>query len=102
MTITGLASEGGKFRLKVRGSITGEDGEGESGKRFVSTSGRVVLDPDDFSLGKVPEWLRKYGGTDVELRWKVEPFFADDFTVPANIENAHNCSVQALECLRTC
>ena len=82
MTITGLAAMNGQYRFKVTGSITGEDGEGEAGKHFVSKSGRVVLDPDDFWLGTVPQWAKDHDGTAIELRWKAEPFFADEFLVP--------------------
>ena len=34
----------------MRGSATGEDGEGYSTNRFVSHSGRVVIEPDDWNL----------------------------------------------------
>jgi hypothetical protein len=34
----------------LRGSITGEDGDGSSTNRFVSKSGRVVIEPDDWNL----------------------------------------------------
>jgi len=32
------------------GSVTGQDGEGYSTNRFVSSSGRIVLDPDDWNV----------------------------------------------------
>ncbi len=45
-TIT--VTEGGpeQFRFRVRGSVTGPDGEGLSTERFVSDSGRVVIEPE--------------------------------------------------------
>jgi hypothetical protein len=45
------ASADGKVcHFSVRGSVTGEDGEGWSTNRFVSKSGRIVIEPDDWNL----------------------------------------------------
>jgi hypothetical protein len=45
------ASNDGKFcHFTLRGSVTGEDGEGYSTNHFVSKSGRVVIEPDDWNL----------------------------------------------------
>ena len=45
------ASVDGKVcHFTLRGSVTGEDGEGYSTNRFVSHSGRVVLEPDDWNI----------------------------------------------------
>ena len=35
---------------RLRGSVTGDDGEGYSTNRFVSRSGRVVIEPEDWNL----------------------------------------------------
>ena len=83
MTITDIADEGKRFRFKVKGSVTGDDGEGESGKSFVSKSGRVAIGPDDFLMRTAAVWSRDRNGQAVELQWKVVPLFADAFVVPA-------------------
>lgn len=45
------ASADGKLsHFALRGSATGQDGEGYSTNRFVSRSGRVVLEPDDWNI----------------------------------------------------
>ena len=45
------ASPDGKLsHFTLRGSVTGEDGEGYSTNRFTSRSGRIVIDPDDWNL----------------------------------------------------
>jgi hypothetical protein len=45
------ASPDGKLcHFTLRGSVTGEDGEGSSTNRFVSKSGRIVIEPDDWNL----------------------------------------------------
>jgi hypothetical protein len=38
----------GKFRFSVRGSTTGDDGEGGSGELFTSKSGRIIISPIDW------------------------------------------------------
>lgn len=51
LTFTDWDAERAVARFTVRGSVTGEDGEGSSDAPFVSKSGRVVIEPDDW-------WLR--------------------------------------------
>jgi hypothetical protein len=42
--------DGEDCSFALRGSVTGEDGEGTSTNRFASKSGRVVIAPDDWNL----------------------------------------------------
>jgi hypothetical protein len=68
------------IQFELNGSKTGKDGAGEVGKRFVSNSGRVVLEPEDWNLDysiKVHGPKLKEG---FEIKWQVVPFFADEFT----------------------
>ncbi len=45
------ASQDGKVcHFTLRGSVAGEDGEGSSTNRFVSKSGRVVIEPEDWNI----------------------------------------------------
>jgi hypothetical protein len=45
------ASPDGKLcHFTLRGSVTGEDGEGYSTNRFASRSGRIVIEPDDWNV----------------------------------------------------
>ncbi len=46
---------GTEFQFKVNGSITGFDGAKSSKEKFVSRSGRIVLEPEDYDV------LRSYG-----------------------------------------
>ena len=50
LTIHQASADGKTCHFGVRGSATGEDGEGYSTNRFVSHSGRVVIEPDDWNL----------------------------------------------------
>ncbi len=70
-------------RFRAIGSVTGDDGEGEVGKRFVSKSGRVVLDPDAFHLAFALQLSRNQMVDEIVASWRVVPYFADEFLVPA-------------------
>jgi hypothetical protein len=72
------------FTFTLTGSKTGPDGAGRSDARFVSKSGRVVIETNDwnvaYALGlagikPIPERL--------DVKWTVEPRFVDEFTPPA-------------------
>jgi hypothetical protein len=67
------------FTYAVIGSKTGPDGEGSSGAKFTSSSGRVVIDPKDFFF----ENSRKSFVPGFEIKWTCRPLFADPFVVPA-------------------
>lgn len=85
LRFTGPGPDRKGLTFKLTGSVTGDDGEGETGKRFVSKSGRVVIDPDDFFFGlghRQPADPDAPPGVGV-VRWSVAPLFADQFAVPA-------------------
>ncbi len=64
-----------KVHFKVTGSLTGDDGEGYSTERFVSQSGRVVIEPADWHL----EWSLGYKKLTLpegfQVKWKTYPLF---------------------------
>ena len=71
------------FTFTLTGSKTGADGEGRSDVRFVSKSGRVVIETNDWNVAyatslagikPVPEQF--------VVKWKVEPRFVDEFASP--------------------
>lgn len=62
-TITGKFSEKGKkFEYTVKGSKTGDDGAGNSDARFVSTSGRLTIDPVWFNMARSAPMGKKETG----------------------------------------
>jgi len=77
------AADPKRYSFALSGSKTGEDGAGASDQRFVSRSGRVVIDPADWDvefalslpgIKPVPE--------EFMVRWSVAPHFVDLLTVP--------------------
>jgi hypothetical protein len=71
------------FSFTLTGSKTGPDGAGHSDARFVSKSGRVVIETNDWnatyalSLGGIKPVPDAFA-----VKWKVEPRFADEFISP--------------------
>jgi hypothetical protein len=69
--------------FKLKGSKTGADGEGRSDQKFVSKSGRVVIEPGDWnavyalSLGGVKPVPESFSA-----KWSVVPQFVDEFVLP--------------------
>jgi hypothetical protein len=45
-----LSPDGKLCHFSLRGTLTGEDGEGYSTNRFVSRSGRIVIEPEDWNI----------------------------------------------------
>lgn len=69
-------------RFTVRGSKTGADGEGISTERFVSKSGRVVIDPADWHLNRATEYSKRRTPVGSACRWRVVPMFSDTYEPP--------------------
>jgi len=69
-----------RFTFTLAGSKTGPDGEGRSDARFVSKSGRVVIETNDWnvtyamSLAGIKPMPEQF-----TVKWKVEPRFVDEF-----------------------
>lgn len=70
------------FRFEVIGSQTGPDGKGTGAERFVSNSGRVVIEPDDWSMARSREFTGKPMPERFEVKWKIVPLFVDEYTPP--------------------
>jgi hypothetical protein len=92
-TLSHFSPDGKHFQFSVRGSVTGPDGEGNADQVFVSKSGRVVIDPEDwnvvysFGLMRGP-WAKDKSKPpfvvpqEVVATWKIVPFFTDTYSTP--------------------
>jgi len=72
-----------RFTFTLSGSKTGPDGEGVSTERFVSRSGRVVIEPSDWSLARSREFTGKPLPPGFTITWRVVGQFVDTYTAPA-------------------
>jgi hypothetical protein len=59
-----------RIKFTVAGSVTGPDGEGVSAERFVSKSGRVVIEPGDWWVKNVQAFTKKALPVGFEVKWK--------------------------------
>ncbi len=70
------------LRYEVSGSKTGLDGQGDHKKRFVSNSGRVVIEPKMWMVN----WSLRYGKKnlpeDYQVTWETRPLFTDTWQSP--------------------
>ena len=48
--LTDMKADGGRFKFRVSGSVSGADGEGDSQFEFVSKSGRLAILPEDWNV----------------------------------------------------
>jgi hypothetical protein len=77
LTYKDISPDGKKFRFSLRGSLTGEDGEGTNTEEFVSKSGRITIEPNDW-LGAwqyPPPDLAKLSAP--VAVWRIVPDFRD-------------------------
>lgn len=93
-TLTATLDESGEFyTFTLYGSKTGPDGEGRSDERFVSSSGRVVIDPEDWNV----DYAMALAGVKPKPKsfvatWKTEPRF-DEFDTPGTADPAVETTV---------
>lgn len=96
LAVTKDATSDTRFTFTVAGSKTGPDGAGRSHERFVSESGRVVIETNDWN---VPYALGLAGIKPIpekfEVRWNVEPRFVDEIA-PTAIDDPATESVVTL------
>jgi len=70
-----------RFRFAISGSRTGVDGTGSSTEPFISTSGRVVIEPGDWML-RLPPGVSQLGSV---LVWWTEDHALDEFS-PGSVD----------------
>ena len=70
LEITSASADGSACAFALRGSKTGPDGEGVSTNRFVSKSGRIVLEPADWNLGYAMKVFKRPLPEKFAVTWK--------------------------------
>lgn len=70
------------LHYEISGAKTGPDGKGDHKKRFVSNSGRVVIEPKMWMVN----WSLRYGKKtlpkDFAVTWETKPLFVDIWEAP--------------------
>jgi hypothetical protein len=71
------------LKFKISGSVTGPDGTGDAGRRFVSDSGRVVIEPSAWNIMGALTYSGKPVPEDYVITWETLPLFVDTYQAPA-------------------
>jgi hypothetical protein len=79
LVITKINDQCAQFDYEVHGSITGADGKGNNKQKFVSDSGRLVIDPAWFTLGSSYQIFKKSIPAGFRITWKVVENFVNDW-----------------------
>ena len=76
-------SDGNRFRFRASGSVTGEDGEGTNTERFVSRSGRVVIEPQsNWMVAWALGYRKREMPADFRVTWSVVCQGTDELQFP--------------------
>ena len=70
LRLADVSPDGKSCRFTLRGSVTGDDGEGVSTNRFVSKSGRIVLEPEDWNLAYCYAVFKRAVPSGHEVKWQ--------------------------------
>ncbi|MCC6355285.1 MAG: hypothetical protein IT577_15440 [Verrucomicrobiae bacterium] len=68
--------DGKRLHYKLRGSVTGVDGEGLSTERFVSGSQRAIIEPSDWRVAWTLEYKKATLPVGFQVTWRSYPMFA--------------------------
>jgi len=71
-----------QFKFEVIGSKTGPDGAGVYNGKFVSNSGRIVIEPNDWYLKETCQFVKKQLPENFQTKWQVVPLFVDKYLPP--------------------
>ncbi|MEN6546819.1 MAG: SGNH/GDSL hydrolase family protein [Armatimonadia bacterium] len=82
LKITECDPEKNLLKYTVSGSVTGPDGEGDQSQRFVSNSGRVVIEPGKFGVCGALKYKKLPLPDDYLVTWETRPLFVDTYQAP--------------------
>lgn len=95
MTMDRISADGKVCHFAVRGSVTGEDGVGVSTNRFVSKSGRIVIEPSDWNLDYCVAVFRRPLPEGHTATWKAVLHGVDSVEIPASLPGIENSVMAA-------
>jgi hypothetical protein len=99
-TITEMDDACKRFRFTVAGSVTGDDGTGDSETRFISRSGRVVIEPEYWFLAQACELTKQPFAAGHRIEWRSRLMGTDGLRAPAAIDPAREHVVTLAQGLR--
>lgn len=101
LRFTEVSEDVGYFRFEVYGSKTGFDGSGNNNEIFVSNSGRVVIEPQDWFIKEAHDFTFAVSiPVGFEVKWTVKPMFVDTFNVYKKWSDSSNHIVTLVQGLQ--
>jgi hypothetical protein len=90
LRITAINADATKLSFTVTGSKTGPDGTGSNAEKFISKSGRVVIDSRDWMLSQIMTIFKQKDPPPVgyEIHWSIKPMFLDTYQPPVAADGA--------------
>jgi hypothetical protein len=88
-TFSDFNTEHNDFKFTITGSVTGFDGSGTGKEKFISNSGRIIIEPQDWIFAfdrRVSNQPTPDGWT---VKWKVVPMFVNAYTTPEVKDPSH-------------
>jgi hypothetical protein len=82
LKITEVDDAANTFKFEVKGYKTGPDGAGSSEQKFVSNSGRVVIEPRDWWMRTAREWTGRKVPVGHTVRWEARELGVDRYDPP--------------------
>ena len=79
LTITRMNDECTEFEYEVKGSVTGPDGKGKSKEKFMSNSGRLIIEPDTSCFASAHQIFKKPVPIGFKVTWRVYGTFQDEW-----------------------
>jgi hypothetical protein len=86
-----VSPDGKVCRFAVAGSVTGQDGEGWSTNRFVSRSGRVSIEPEDWNLAYCVSVFKHALPENYTARWRALLLGTDTARPPVTPDGVEGC-----------
>lgn len=98
LTVLKSTPDGKEIQFNVFGSVTGEDGEGINTEKFVSNSGRVVIEGgDEWVVARALDYKKKEMPDNYKVTWRIEPHFQDLLSFPDNNFDGTDNAVTLIE-----
>jgi len=88
LKVTAVNTDSTIYYYTVKGSKTGFDGSGNTTERFVSNSGRVMIEPNDFMFGEINKSFKGEISIGFVVTWSVEPLFMETYQSPVISDRA--------------
>ena len=74
------------LQYEISGSKTGFDGIGDHKKRFVSDSGRVIIEPGMWMVNWSLRYRKQTLPADYKVTWETKPLFVDTWEAPRQFD----------------